>query len=66
MAVFDSFLRARISQRLQLARAGRTPQVLLAAIAGECRELELLVAGLMLSGEDLAVHVLNVGQPWMS
>ena len=60
---FDSFLRARISQRLQLARAGRTPQVLLAAIAGECRELELLVAGLMLSGEDLAVHVLNVGQP---
>lgn len=60
---FDSFLRARISQRLQLARAGRTPQVLLAAIAGECRELELLVAGLMLSGDELAVHVLNVGQP---
>ncbi|PHN65535.1 MerR family transcriptional regulator [Pseudomonas sp. ICMP 8385] len=60
---FDSFLRARIVQRLQVARAGRTPQVLLAAIAGECRELELLVAGLMLSGDELAVHVLSVGHP---
>lgn len=60
---FDSFLRARISQRLQLARAGRTPQVLLAAIAGECRELELLVAGLMLGGDERVVHVLSVGQP---
>ena len=60
---FDSFLRARISQRLQMARAGRTPQVLLAAIAGECRELELLVAGLMLSGDELAVHVLSLGHP---
>ena len=60
---FDSFLRARVSQRLQVTRAGRTPQVLLAAIAGECRELELLVAGLMFSGDELAVHVLSVGQP---
>jgi DNA-binding transcriptional MerR regulator len=60
---FDSFLRARVSQRLLLARAGRTPQVLLAAIAGECRELELLVTGVMLGSEALAVRVLSVGQP---
>lgn len=61
---FDSFLRNRISQRLQLAQVSRKPRILLSAIAGECRELELLVAGVLMSGDELAVRVLGMGQPF--
>ena len=61
---FDNFLRSRAAQRLQMACAASAPRVLLSAIAGECRELELLVAGLLISGENLAVKVLGVGQPF--
>lgn len=61
---FDTFLRARTSQRLQLACATAAPRVLLSAIAGECRELELLVAGVLMAGDDMAVQVLGVGQPF--
>lgn len=61
---FDNFLRSRTAQRLQVVAATPLPRVLLAAIAGECRELELLVAGLLLTGEKLAVKLLGVGQPF--
>ncbi len=61
---FDNFLRSRTAQRLQVAAATSVPRVLLAAVAGECRELELLVAGLLMSGEKLAVKVMGVGQPF--
>lgn len=61
---FDAFMRARVAQRLHLASASSTPRVLLAAIAGECRELELLVAGLMLGTDELAVKVFTIGQPF--
>ncbi|MGY2373861.1 MerR family transcriptional regulator [Pseudomonas sp. SDO524_S393] len=61
---FDSFLRARIAQRLQIACASPAPRVLLAAIAGECRELELMVAGVLLATDGLAVKVIGVGQPF--
>jgi len=61
---FDNFLRSRTAQRLQMAAAAPMPRVLLAAVAGECRELELLVAGLLMSGEKQAVKVLGVGQPF--
>ena len=61
---FDNFLRSRTAQRLQLACAAPVPRVLLSAIAGECRELELLVAGVLLAGEKQAVKVLGVGQPF--
>ena len=61
---FDNFLRSRTAQRLQMAAAAPGPRVLLAAVAGECRELELLVAGLLMSGEKQAVKVLGVGQPF--
>nr|WP_314534022.1 MerR family transcriptional regulator [uncultured Pseudomonas sp.] len=61
---FDNFLRSRTAQRLQMAAAAPVPRVLLAAVAGECRELELLVAGLLMSGEKQAVKVLGVGQPF--
>jgi DNA-binding transcriptional MerR regulator len=61
---FDAFLRARLAQRLHQASASATPRVLLAAIAGECRELELLVAGVLLGSEELAVKVFAAGQPF--
>jgi len=59
----DAFIRARVLQRLQLARMPAGERILLAAMPGQCRELELLVAGLMLSGDSLAVSVLPIGQP---
>jgi DNA-binding transcriptional MerR regulator len=59
----DNFLRVQALQRLQLACATPAPRVLLAAIPGECRKLELLVAALMLSRDELVVKVLGMGQP---
>ena len=60
---FDNFLRSRTARCLQMACASPAPRVLLAAIVGECRELELLVAGLLMSSDKQAVKVLGVGQP---
>lgn len=59
----DTFLRARTLQRLQILHAQGEERVLLAALPGHCRELELLVTGLLLSGADTAVSVLGLGQP---
>ncbi|MBT2373617.1 MerR family transcriptional regulator [Pseudomonas fluorescens] len=61
---FDVFLRGRTMQRLQMACALPTPRVLLAAMSGECRGLELLVAGVLISSEELAVQILGIGQPF--
>lgn len=61
---FDNFLRARTSRCLQLACASPAPRVLLAAITGECRELEVLVAGVLMGSDELSVKVLGVGQPF--
>ncbi len=60
---FDSFLRARVLQRLQLARSDQQQRVLLAPLPGQGRELELLVAGLLLGSSEVAVSVLGLGQP---
>jgi MerR family transcriptional regulator, light-induced transcriptional regulator len=59
----DSFLRARVLQRLQLGRNQADNRVLLTAVPGQCRELELLVTGLLLASEQAAVNVLAIGQP---
>jgi DNA-binding transcriptional MerR regulator len=59
----DAFLRGRVLQRLQLARGPAESRVLLAAVPGQCRELELLVSGLLLSSDTIAMNVLAVGQP---
>jgi len=59
----DAFLRARVLQRLQLGRLPGRERVLVAAVAGQCRELELLIAGLLLGNDSLAVSVLPFGQP---
>ncbi len=58
----DAFLRARALQRLQLGAPG-AGTILLSALPGHCRELELLVAGLLLGGTDGRVQVLALGQP---
>lgn len=62
-ASLDAFLRARVLQRLQLARNLADDRVLLAPIPGECRELELLVAGLLMGSDEVAVSVLGLEQP---
>ncbi len=61
--LLDSFLRGRCLQRLQLGRGSVEERVLLAALPGHCRELELLVAALLLGSLDIGVSVLGVGQP---
>ncbi|CRM46653.1 HTH-type transcriptional repressor YcgE [Pseudomonas sp. 37 R 15] len=60
---FDAFLRVQTFLRLQIASASPAPRVLLSAMPGECRKLELLVAALLMSGEGLTVKVLGLGQP---
>lgn len=60
----DAFLRARVLQRLQFGRPATAERVLLAALPGACHELELLVAGLALGGEHLAVSVVPLGTPF--
>ncbi|WP_248807331.1 MerR family transcriptional regulator [Pseudomonas sp. MWU13-2100] len=60
----DAFLRARVLQRLHLFRGLPSQRIVLAALPDQCRELELLVAGLLLGDGDHAVSVLAVGQPF--
>ncbi len=60
----DTFLRGRVLSRLQLCRGQGEERVLLAALPGHCHELELLVAGLLLAGGELAVSLLGLGQPF--
>ncbi len=58
----DGFLRSRVVQRLLLQREKQPRRVVICALAGQCRELELLVAALFLSNGRSAVRVLNIGQ----
>lgn len=60
----DHFLRGRVLQRLQLNQRRQERRILLAPLPGHDHELELLVAGLMLAGDDSAVTVLAAGQPF--
>ncbi|MGH8418259.1 MAG: MerR family transcriptional regulator [Pseudomonas sp.] len=59
----DSFLRMRTLQRLQLTDESSEHRVLLAAMPGACRELELWVAALLMACEKIRVSVLAPGQP---
>ncbi|EUB83994.1 MerR family transcriptional regulator [Pseudomonas sp. GM30] len=61
---FDGFLRARVLQRIVALRGVQPRKVIVSALAGQCRELELLVAALFLSGNDAGVRVLTTGQPF--
>jgi DNA-binding transcriptional MerR regulator len=59
----DSFLRARTLQRLQFANDFAAHKVILVAVPGQCRELELWVAALLMGSDDLGIQVLALGQP---
>jgi DNA-binding transcriptional MerR regulator len=61
---FDGFLRSRVMQRLLLKRETSSRRVLVSAIAGQCRELELLVTTLFISRAEVDVRVMTVGQPF--
>src|SRR5690606_28378853 len=61
--MLDGFLRGRCWQRLQRGRGKSRGRVLLAALPGHCRELELLVAALLLDSQDIEVTVLGPGVP---
>ena len=61
--LLDGFLRGRVQHRLQLQAADARQCVLVVAMPELCRELELLVAGLLLSRNDRVVRVLAIGQP---
>lgn len=59
----DHFLRARVLQRLHLARDTQAKRVVLAPLDEHVPELELLVAGLLLGSDEISVTVLAPGQP---
>ncbi|WP_460140263.1 MerR family transcriptional regulator [Pseudomonas sp. S2_E01] len=59
---YDGYLRTRVLQRLLLMRSSPR-RVIISALAGQCRELELLIAALFLSGNDMGVRLLTIGQP---
>ena len=61
--MLDGFLRGRVQHRLQLQAAGARQCVIVVAMPGLCRELELLVAGLLLTRNERVVRVLAIGQP---
>jgi DNA-binding transcriptional MerR regulator len=60
----DGFLRSRVLQRLLLIRDKQPRRVIVSALAGQCRELELLVAALFLGSGQTGVRVLTIGQPF--
>ncbi|KPU57545.1 merR regulatory family protein [Pseudomonas fluorescens] len=59
----DGFLRSRVLQRLLLMRDTRPRRVVICALVGHCRELELLLATLFLSSPQMGIRVLPMGQP---
>jgi DNA-binding transcriptional MerR regulator len=61
---FDDFLRTKVLQRIIMVRTSQPRKILVSALDGQCRELELLVAALFLSGNESGVRVLTTGQPF--
>src|SRR5690606_29519158 len=61
--MFDGFLRGRCWKRLQLGRGEGRSRVLLVALPSHCRELELLVAALLLVSPDIEITVMGPGVP---
>jgi DNA-binding transcriptional MerR regulator len=62
--LLDGFLRAAILRRLSLLRGSVSQPIVLAAIAGQCHELELLVAALLMGSAQVEIRVLAIGQPF--
>ena len=61
--LLDGFLRGRVQHRLQLQAMDARQCVVVVAMPELCHELELLVAGLLLTRSDRVVRVLAIGQP---
>lgn len=59
----DNALRASVLQRLTTARGEADHRVLVVAMPGACRELELWVAALLMASESTSISVLAPGQP---
>ncbi|WDR36343.1 MerR family transcriptional regulator [Pseudomonas serboccidentalis] len=60
----DGFLRTRVLGRILVLRKPQPRKIIVSALAGHCRELELLVAALFLSGGETGVRVLTTEQPF--
>ncbi|MHA3734860.1 MerR family transcriptional regulator [Pseudomonas sp. Eth.TT006] len=60
----DGFLRTRVLGRIMMLRKPQARKIVVSALAGQCRELELLVAALFLSGGESYVRVFTTGQPF--
>lgn len=60
----DGYLRSRVLQRIIVLRGSQPRKIIVSALAGQCRELELLVAALFLSSSESGVRVLTTGQPF--
>lgn len=61
---YDGFLRSRVLQRIFLLRGAQPQQVIVTALTGHCRKLELLVAALFMGSAEVGVRVLALGQPF--
>jgi len=63
-AFLDHFLRGQVLKRLQFVqREAVDAHVLLCGVPGQCHELELLVAALLLGSDRIWVQPLGKGQP---
>ncbi len=61
--MLDGFLRGRCRQRLQVRRGESRDRVLVVALPSHCRELELLVAALLLHNQEIDITVMGPGVP---
>lgn len=59
----DSFLRARLQLRLHLGPSHRASRLLLVGMPGQCQELELLIAGVLLGGDWVRLFIPGPRQP---
>lgn len=62
--MLDGFLRTRVLQRLFLLRGTQPLRVVVSAIDGQCRKLELLLAALYMGSAQVGVRLLALGQPF--
>ncbi|TVT79406.1 MerR family transcriptional regulator [Pseudomonas sp. H3(2019)] len=62
--MLDGFLRTRVLQRLFLLRGTQSLRVVVSAIDGQCRKLELLLAALYMGSAQVGIRLLALGQPF--
>lgn len=62
--MLDGFLRTRVLQRLFFLRGTQPLRVVVSAIDGQCRKLELLLAALYMGSAQVGVRLLALGQPF--